>query len=62
MNDTKLQAVDFTGDSAKRTANLSTPAGDAQGSSTKKKNSGRLLEIASWGAFGAPLVGGLALL
>jgi hypothetical protein len=62
-NDTKLQAVDFTGDSAKRTANVSTASGTAQGSgSSSKENSGQGLELASWGVFGAALLGAFALI
>ncbi|KAJ5376826.1 GPI anchored protein [Penicillium cosmopolitanum] len=62
-NDTKLQAVQFTGDSAKRTANVSTASGSAQGSSSSsKENGGRALELASWGVFGAALMGAFALM
>lgn len=61
-NDTKLQAVEFKGDSAKRTANVSTASGDAQGSSSSsKQNGGHALEVASWGVLGAALMGGFAL-
>lgn len=62
-NDTKLQAVDFTSDSAKRAANISTAAGAAQGSgSGSKDNGGEALELSLGRIFSAALLGAFALI